>query len=109
MEETRLPRNLGLSLVRATEAAALAAGQWIGLGNPLEADQAATQAMEAVLASIDIDGSIVLGEEDKPEHDLFPGQPAPGGQRAWAHRWMWWWIRSTAGCSLPRGTRERSR
>lgn len=70
MEETRLPRNLGLELVRATEAAALAAGQWIGLGSPLEADQAATQAMEAVLASIDIDGSIVLGEEDKPEHDL---------------------------------------
>lgn len=70
MEEVRLPRNLGLELVRATEAAALAAGQWIGLGDALAADQAATRAMGEVLDTIDIDGQIVLGEEDKPEHDL---------------------------------------
>lgn len=70
MNEIRLPRNLGLELVRATEAAALAAGGWIGLGSPLKADQAAAQAMAAVLDTIDIDGAIVLGEEDKPEHDL---------------------------------------
>ncbi len=70
VEEINLPRNLGLELARATEAAALAAGQWMGLGDALAADQAATHAMNEVLKTIDIDGQIVLGEEDKPEHDL---------------------------------------
>lgn len=68
--EAKLPRNLGMELVRATESAALMAGQWIGLGNALEADRAASQAMADVLGTVRIDGRIVLGEEDKPEHDL---------------------------------------
>ncbi|MEW5869806.1 MAG: class II fructose-bisphosphatase [Chloroflexota bacterium] len=68
--EAKLPRNLGMELVRATESAALVAGQWIGLGNPFEADRAASQAMANVLETVRIDGRIVLGEEDKPGHDL---------------------------------------
>ncbi len=70
MSEIKLPRNLGLELVRATEAAALAAGSWIGMGEAIEPDQAASQAMKQVLDTIDIDGLIVLGEEDRSEHDL---------------------------------------
>jgi fructose-1,6-bisphosphatase II len=68
--EVKLPRNLGMELVRATESAALIAGQWIGRGDALEADRAATQAMADVLATVRMDGRIVLGEEDKPGHDL---------------------------------------
>jgi len=34
MSETQLPRNLGLELVRATEAAALSAGRWMGSTRP---------------------------------------------------------------------------
>lgn len=68
--EARLPRNLGMELMRATEAAAMMAAQWIGRGNALEADQAAARAMADVFETIRIDGRIVLGEEDKPEHDL---------------------------------------
>lgn len=61
--DTHPPRNLGLDLVRATEAAALSAGRWMGLGKPLEADQAASEAMFSVLNTLDMDGRIVLGEE----------------------------------------------
>ncbi|MCO6449700.1 MAG: class II fructose-bisphosphatase [Caldilineales bacterium] len=58
-------RNLGLDLVRATEAAALKAGRWMGLGNRAMADQEATVAMVEALNSLDMDGLIVVGEEAK--------------------------------------------
>jgi fructose-1,6-bisphosphatase II len=70
-------RNLGLDLVRATEAAALSAGRWMGLGKPDEADQAATKAMFQVLNSLDIDGHIVIGEEGK----LGQHSPLDSGQQ----------------------------
>lgn len=57
--------NLGLDLVRATEIAALAAGRWMGLGKPDQADIAAAEAMARILNTIDIDGCIVIGEEGK--------------------------------------------
>lgn len=59
------PRNLGLDLVRATEAAALVAGRWMGLGQPDEADHAASHAMCEALNTLDMDGCIVVGEEGK--------------------------------------------
>lgn len=58
-------RNLGLDLMRATEAAALAAGRWMGLGKRAEADAAAALAMEEVLHGLEIDGRIVVGETAK--------------------------------------------
>jgi fructose-1,6-bisphosphatase II len=59
------PRNLGLDLVRATEAAALSAGRWMGLGRQDEADQSAAEAMYDALNTLDMDGRIVVGEEGK--------------------------------------------
>ena len=59
------PRNLGLDLVRATEAAALAAARWMGLGKPDEADNDATEAMFKTLNTLDMEGHIVIGEEGK--------------------------------------------
>lgn len=59
------PRNLGLDLVRATEAAALKAARWMGLGKPDEADIDATQAMYHALNTVDMQGLIVVGEEGK--------------------------------------------
>ena len=61
----RPERNLGLSVVRATEAAALVAGRWVGRGNPEAADAAAAQAMHLILSTVDIDGLIVIGEEQR--------------------------------------------
>lgn len=58
-------RNVGFDLVRATEAAALSAGRWMGLGRRNEADQAATEAMARALNVMDVEGHIVIGEEVK--------------------------------------------
>ncbi len=63
MNEQRLSPNMGLDLVRATEAAALAAARWMGLGLRQEADTAASTAMAAALERLEIDGRIVIGEE----------------------------------------------
>ena len=43
-------RNLGLDLVRVTEAGALSAGRFMGRGNKEAADAAAVNAMRTVLA-----------------------------------------------------------
>lgn len=58
-------RNLGLDLVRATEATALNAGRWLGLGKYEETHRAATEAMYEALQQIDMDGRIVIGEEGR--------------------------------------------
>jgi fructose-1,6-bisphosphatase II len=52
----RPSRNLGLDLVRVTEAAALTAVRWMGLGRPNEADQAAAQAAAKALEAVGIEG-----------------------------------------------------
>jgi fructose-1,6-bisphosphatase II len=65
MDEALPPRNLGLDLVRATEAAALAAGRWMGLGKPDEADNDAIEAMYRTLNAFAMEGHIVIGEEGK--------------------------------------------
>lgn len=60
-------RNLALELVRVTEAAALAASQWMGLGRKNEADGAAVEAMRKAFDIIDIDGTVVIGEGEMDE------------------------------------------
>ncbi len=60
-------RNLALDLVRVTEAAALAAGRWMGRGDKMAADQAAVDAMRLVLNEVEMDGVIVIGEGEKDE------------------------------------------
>jgi len=62
-----MDRNLALELVRVTEAAALACGRWVGKGNKIEADRAATEAMRRTLESIDITGTVVIGEGEMDE------------------------------------------
>jgi fructose-1,6-bisphosphatase II len=62
-----LDRNLALEIVRVTEAAALAAGRWMGKGAKEDADQAAVDAMRFVLSSIEMDGVVVIGEGEKDE------------------------------------------
>ena len=58
-------RNLALELVRVTEAAALAAGRFMGRGDKEAADGAAVNAMRIVLQTIDMNGAIVIGEGEK--------------------------------------------
>jgi fructose-1,6-bisphosphatase II len=61
----KLNRNTGLDMVRATEAAAISAARWMGLGYRDEAHRAASEAMAAALRTLDIDGRIVIGEEGR--------------------------------------------
>ncbi|MBN1641779.1 MAG: fructose-bisphosphatase class II family protein [Anaerolineae bacterium] len=66
---TEMPsRNLGLDLVRVTEAAALAAGRWMGLGRRQEADQAATAAAIDTLQAMDVVGCAVVNGEAGGSH-----------------------------------------
>jgi fructose-1,6-bisphosphatase II len=68
-------RNLALELVRATEAAALAAGRWMGRAEKESGDQAAVDAMRAVLGTVEMDGVVVIGEGEKDEAPmLFNGE-----------------------------------
>jgi fructose-1,6-bisphosphatase II len=60
-------RNLALELVRVTEAAALAAARLVGFGDKIAADQAAVDAMRHMLATVDMDGVVVIGEGEKDE------------------------------------------
>lgn len=78
---TNLPtRNLALDLVRVTEAAALAAGRFMGRGNKEAADHAAVEAMRLVLRSVEMDGVIVIGEGEKDHAPmLFNGEHVGNG------------------------------
>jgi fructose-1,6-bisphosphatase II len=60
-------RNLALELVRVTEAAALAAGRWVGKGEKESADGAAVDAMRVLLETVPMDGVVVIGEGEKDE------------------------------------------
>src|SRR5258706_3789831 len=60
-------RNLALELVRVTESAALAAGRWVGRGDKNVADGAAVAAMRVVLATVAMDGIVVIGEGENDE------------------------------------------
>jgi fructose-1,6-bisphosphatase II len=64
---TRPDRNLALELVRVTEAAAMGAGRWIGRGDKNAADQAAVDAMRAMLDTVAMAGVVVIGEGEKDE------------------------------------------
>jgi fructose-1,6-bisphosphatase II len=64
---TRPDRNLALELVRVTEAAAMGAGRWIGRGDKVAADQAAVDAMRAMLDTVVMSGVVVIGEGEKDE------------------------------------------
>ena len=63
----RPDRNLALELVRTTEYAALAAARWIGRGEKESADGAAVDAMRLMLDTVNMDGTVVIGEGEKDE------------------------------------------
>jgi fructose-1,6-bisphosphatase II len=66
-EQQRPDRNLAMELVRVTEAAAMAAGRWIGRGDKEAADQAAVDAMRLMIDSVAMDGVVVIGEGEKDQ------------------------------------------
>src|SRR3954468_6131188 len=58
-------RNLALELVRVTEAAAMAAGRWVGRGDKNGADAVAVNAMRTLISTVGMRGVVVIGEGEK--------------------------------------------
>ncbi|HEY9352065.1 MAG TPA: fructose-bisphosphatase class II, partial [Nocardioides sp.] len=58
-------RNLALELVRVTEAAAMAAGRWVGRGDKNGADGVAVNAMRTMISTVAMNGTVVIGEGEK--------------------------------------------
>ena len=82
-----LDRNISFELGRVTEAAALAAGRLIGMGDKEAADQAAVDGMRYALGSVSMDGVVVIGEGEKDEAPMLyngeqigDGSPQPRPQ-----------------------------
>jgi fructose-1,6-bisphosphatase II / sedoheptulose-1,7-bisphosphatase len=76
-----LERILTLELARVTEAAAIAAFRQVGRGDEKAADQEAVDAMRRALNTLDIDGTVVIGEGERDEAPmLFIGERVGTGQ-----------------------------
>jgi fructose-1,6-bisphosphatase II len=75
-----LDRNLALDLVRVTEAAAMAAGRWVGRGDKEGGDGAAVDAMRRLINSLPMSGIVVIGEGEKDNAPmLFNGEKVGDG------------------------------
>jgi fructose-1,6-bisphosphatase II len=74
-------RNLAMELVRVTEAAAMAAGRWVGRGDKNGGDGAAVDAMRQLIGSVSMRGVVVIGEGEKDEAPmLFNGEHVGNGE-----------------------------
>ncbi len=73
-------RNLALELVRVTEAAAMAAGRWVGRGDKNGADGAAVNAMRTLIGTVGMNGVVVIGEGEKDNAPmLYNGEQVGSG------------------------------
>ncbi|BDZ64760.1 class II fructose-bisphosphatase [Agromyces mangrovi Wang et al. 2018] len=73
-------RNIALELVRATEAAAIRASPFVGHGDKIAADRAAVDAMRKFLGTVNVAGTVVIGEGEKDEAPmLYNGEVVGNG------------------------------
>jgi fructose-1,6-bisphosphatase II len=74
-------RNISLELVRVTEAAAMAAGRWVGRGDKIGGDGAAVDAMRQLVSTVSMKGVVVIGEGEKDEAPmLYNGEQVGSGE-----------------------------
>jgi fructose-1,6-bisphosphatase II len=74
-------RNLALELVRVTEAAAMAAGRWVGRGDKNGADGVAVNAMRTLISTVSMNGVVVIGEGEKDNAPmLYNGERVGSGE-----------------------------
>jgi fructose-1,6-bisphosphatase II len=77
-------RNLAMELVRVTEAAAMAAGRWVGRGDKNGGDGAAVDAMRQLIGTVSMRGIVVIGEGEKDEAPmLYNGEQVGNGEGPW--------------------------
>jgi fructose-1,6-bisphosphatase II len=77
-DHQRPDRNLAMELARVTEAAALGAGRWIGRGDKNGADAAAVDAMRLMIDTVEMRGTVVIGEGEKDEAPMLYNGEAVG-------------------------------
>lgn len=78
--EAAMDRNMAIEAVRVTEAGAIAAAKWVGRGVEKESDAAAVDAMRTALNSLNIDGTVVIGEGERDEAPmLYIGEKVGAG------------------------------
>ncbi|MDO4241540.1 MAG: class II fructose-bisphosphatase [Microbacteriaceae bacterium] len=83
LSERQPDRNLGMELVRATEAAAISATQFVGRGDKNAADGAAVDAMRRFLSTVSMRGTVVIGEGEKDDAPwLYNGEVVGNGTGA---------------------------
>ncbi len=76
-----MDRNLALEAVRITEATALAASRLMGRGDERAADEAAVEAMHSALNTLNVRGTVIIGEGEPDEAErLFNGQQIGAAQ-----------------------------
>jgi fructose-1,6-bisphosphatase II len=81
VDEHAPDRNLALELVRVTEAAAMAAGRWVGRGDKNGADGAAVNAMRTLIGTVGMNGVVVIGEGEKDNAPmLYNGERVGSGE-----------------------------
>ena len=81
VDEHAPDRNLALELVRVTEAAAMAAGRWVGRGDKNGADGAAVNAMRTLIGTVGMNGVVVIGEGEKDNAPmLYNGEQVGSGE-----------------------------
>src|ERR687893_3301500 len=81
--DLRPDRNLALELVRVTEAAAMAAGRWVGRGDKNDADGVAVNAMRVMISTVQMRGTVVIGEGEKDNAPmLYNGEEVGDGTGA---------------------------
>ena len=72
-----------VEMLEVTEAAALAAGRWMGKGDKMAADDAAVEGMRAAFNDVEISGTIVIGEGERDEAPmLYIGEQVGKGGEA---------------------------
>ena len=75
VELNGIDRNIAMEAVRVTEAAAISASRHTGRGDATAADQAAVEAMHTALKTLNIAGTVSIGEGSKDEAPrLFVGE-----------------------------------
>lgn len=73
-------KNIGFDLVRVTESAALSSARWLGRGEKELGDGAAVDAMRLSFNSLEIAGTVVIGEGEKDEAPmLYNGEKLGSG------------------------------
>ena len=80
---TRPDRNLAMELVRVTEAAAISSARYLGRGDKNNGDKAAVDAMRAFLETVQMQGTVIIGEGEKDEAPmLYNGEIVGNGAGA---------------------------